>query len=184
MTTVVRDEPLEHPWSVPVTANEVPEGGRHFDLVADEHVRAAVARLAGLRELSRFTAHFDVTRFGRDGLHVVGHVSATLGQVCVVTLEPMEGELQEPVDLTFLPQAMAAGAADHGGEVEVSADDAPEPLVNGLVDLGALATEFLILGINPYPRKADAQFEPPAAGDDAGNPFAALAALRKGDGQQ
>jgi hypothetical protein len=102
----------------------------------------------------------------------------------VVTLEPIEDELEEPVDLTFLPQAMAAGVADDGGEVEVTADDAPEPLIDGVVDLGALATEFLILGINPYPRKLDTEFEPPAAGDDAGHPFAALAALKKGDGQR
>jgi hypothetical protein len=184
MTTSVREEPLDRPWSVPVAANEVPDGGRHFDLVADEHVRAAVAKLAGLRALPWLAAHFDVTRFGRDGLHVVGRVSATVGQVCVVTLEPIEDELEEPVDLTFLPQAMAAGVADDGGEVEVTADDAPEPLIDGIVDLGALATEFLILGINPYPRKPDTEFEPPAAGDDAGHPFAALAALKKGDGQR
>ena len=29
----------------------------------------------------------------------------------------------------------------------------PEPLIGGIVDLGALATEFLILGLDPYPRK-------------------------------
>ena len=184
MTTALREQPLDRPWSVPVAANEVPDAGRHFDLVADEHVRAAVAKLAGLRALPRLAASFDVTRYGRDGLHVVGHVSATVGQVCVVTLEPMEDEFEEPVDLMFSPQATAARVEDDGGEVEVTAEDAPEPLVDGVVDLGALATEFLILGINPYPRKPDAEFEPPPAGDDAGHPFAALAALKKGDGRR
>ena len=53
-----------------------------------------------------------------------------------------------------------------------------EELVDGAIDLGAIAIEFLILGIDPYPRKADAVFEAPAAGDDpAAHPFAALAAL-------
>jgi uncharacterized metal-binding protein YceD (DUF177 family) len=180
MTTAVREHSHDRPWSVPVAANEVPDAGRHFELIADEHVRAAVAKLAGLRALPRLTASFDVSRYGRDGLRVIGHVSATVGQVCVVTLEPMEEELEEPVDLMFSPQRAAVRAE----EVEVTVEDAPEPLVDGVVDLGAIATEFLILGINPYPRKPDAEFQPPATGDDAGHPFAALAALKKGDGQR
>jgi hypothetical protein len=58
---------------------------------------------------------------------------------------------------------------------------APEPLVRDTVDLGGIATEFLVLGIDPYPRKPEAAFEPPPAEDaPAANPFAALAALKKG----
>ena len=57
---------------------------------------------------------------------------------------------------------------------KVAADDAPEPLVDGTVDLGAIATEFLILGIDPYPRKPGAVFEAPPAGDGSAHPFAAL----------
>jgi hypothetical protein len=109
-------------------------------------------------------------------LHVVGRVSATVGQTCVVTLEPLENEIDESIDLIFAP----AAAAPPGEEVEVSVADAPEPLVGGVVDLGAIATEFLILGLDPYPRKPDAIFQPPAGGDDTAHPFAALAALKKG----
>jgi hypothetical protein len=182
----VRERPPDRPWSVPVAANEVPETGRHFDLAADERVRAEVAELAGLRALPRLAASFDVTRYGRDGLHVVGRVSATVGQFCVVTLEPMEDELEEPIELTFWPQGTAAWAEDNGDgkEVEVTAEDAPEALIDGVVDLGALAIEFLVLGVNPYPRKPDAEFKPHPAGDDAGHPFAALAALKKGVGRR
>ena len=43
-----------------------------------------------------------------------------------------------------------------------------------------LATEFLILGIDPYPRKPGVAFDAPKPQSDAaGNPFAALAALQK-----
>ena len=48
-----------------------------------------------------------------------------------------------------------------------------------MVDLGALAIEFLILGIDPYPRKAGAQFAAPAVEDASEHPFAALEALKK-----
>jgi hypothetical protein len=57
--------------------------------------------------------------------------------------------------------------------------DAPEPLIGNSVDLGAIASEFLMLAIDPYPRKSGVAFEPPAKEVDTGGPFAALAALKK-----
>jgi hypothetical protein len=44
--------------------------------------------------------------------------------------------------------------------------------------------EFLILGIDPYPRKPDAVFDAPVVGDPKSHPFAALAALKKGGGPE
>jgi cytochrome b pre-mRNA-processing protein 3 len=163
------------PWHVPVAVEEVPETGQHLDLAADAVVRAAVANVAGLRDLPRFEANFDVTRRGT-GLHVVGSISATVGQNCVVTLEPLTNEVEETIDLIFEPvQRLAASAeSEHG----VQWDD-PEPLVGGVVDLGALATEFLILGLDPYPRKPGAVFEPPQDVSRDQGPFAALGRLAK-----
>jgi uncharacterized metal-binding protein YceD (DUF177 family) len=126
----------------------------------------------------RVEANFDVMRHGRDGLHVRGRVSATVRQTCVVTLEPVENEIDEPVDLTFMPRQDGGDA--HGREEELGPRDPPEALVNGTVDLGAIAAEFLILGIDPYPRKAGAVFASPPTGDTSDHPFAALAALKKG----
>jgi uncharacterized metal-binding protein YceD (DUF177 family) len=167
-------------WSVPVALGDVPAGGRHFDLVPDERRREAIARVAGLTALPRFDASFDVMPHGRSGLHVVGRVSATIGQICVVTLEPIENEIDESVDLVFAPVDAAPLPADGiGGELEIPYDDGPEPLVDGMIDLGAIAIEFLILAIDPYPRKPDAVFQAPAAGDDSAHPFAVLAALKK-----
>jgi hypothetical protein len=169
------------PWQVPVTVEDVPETGQHFDLVADEGVRAAVARVAGLRELPRLQASFDVTQRGSGGLHVAGSVSATVGQNCVVTLEPLANEVEEAINLLFVPQQ--APAPTEEGEPARPRNvklDGPEPLIGGVVDLGALATEFLILGLDPYPRKPDAVFEVrPDEKPDEG-PFAVLAKLAKG----
>jgi Large ribosomal RNA subunit accumulation protein YceD len=174
------------PWRVPVVQADVPQAGLHFDLVADEGVRAAVAELAGVAALPRLDASFDVSLHGRGGLHVSGRVSATVGQICSVTLEPIENEVSEGVDLVFVPAAAEWGDRDEGREVQVSLEDAQEPLINGTVDLGALATEFLILGIDPYPRKSGSVFQAPAHGEDAARPFSVLAALKergRGGGQ-
>ena len=166
------------PWHFPVAVEDVPELGEHFDLTADSQVRAAIAKAAGLRDLTRLEANFDVNR-QRGGLRVIGRIAATVGQTCVVTLEPVANEVAEDVDLLFAPQASVAESGGAAIRPEGSKYDV-EPLISEVVDLGAVATEFLVLGLDPYPRKPGAVFESPeetAAGD---GPFSALAALQKG----
>jgi hypothetical protein len=171
------------PWQVPVAVADVAETGAHFNLVADAATRAGVARIAGLRELPRFEANFDVTRQGAGGLRVAGRVSATVGQTCVVTLEPIANEVDETINLVFVQQLDAEPRPAEGSaeaEPREAKWDEPEPLIDGTVDLGALATEFLLLGLDPYPRKPGAIFQPPADAKPHAGPFAALAKLRKG----
>lgn len=164
-------------WSFPVAVADVPETGRHIDIVADGGARQAIAKAAGLAALPRLEAGFDLMRHGADGLRVAGRVQAAVVQNCVVTLDPIESAVDEAVDLLFLPEAPTAPDVAELDAVE--ADDPPETLQDGMVDLGAVATEFLLLGIDPYPRKSAAVFEAPPAGDPASSPFAALAALKK-----
>jgi uncharacterized metal-binding protein YceD (DUF177 family) len=168
------DQKTPVPWSAPIRIEDVPDTGRRVVLSADAHVREAVARLANLSGVPRLEATFDLVKQGADGLHVSGEVSATVGQTCVVTLEPIENEVREPVDLAFAPDVTAI-SPEEGGEAE----EPPEPLVDGTVDLGAIATEFLILGIDPYPRKPGAVFVAPPVAESEEHPFAALAALKK-----
>jgi len=163
-------------WSVLVRLDDIPESGLRLDLSPDSAIRPALARAAGVDEVARLHASFDLMRQGRDGLRVTGHVSATVRQICVVTLEPVENEVEEPVDLVFVP---GGGGETAAREEEITARDLPEPLVNGTVDLGAIATEFLVLGIDPYPRKAGAVFTAPETMEATEHPFAALAALKK-----
>ena len=170
----------ESPWSVAVRLDEIGETGRHFDLEANAATRAALAKPAGVDAVERLTAVFDLTRRGRDGLRVTGRVSGTVQQTCIVTLEPVANEIDEAVDVEFVPARENADSGEAEMVLTQSAEER-EPLIDGTVDLGALATEFLILGVDPYPRKPGAAFElPKGASDDAGHPFAALAALKKG----
>jgi hypothetical protein len=185
------------PWHVPAAIEDIAETGQHFDLVADQDIRAAVTRVASLRDLPRFAAAFDVTRYGASGLRVTGRVSATVGQTCVVTLEPLANEVEEDVDLLFAPppptveRTATEAAKETARQKEFSTPpekpqrswDGPEPLVGGVIDLGALAIEFLILGLDPYPRKPGAVFQPPQDVKPDSSPFAALAGLKGRDGR-
>ncbi len=171
----------ERPWSVAVRLDEVGETGRHVELDASEETRAALAEPAGVDAVERLHATFDLARRGREGLRVSGRVNGTVRQSCVVTLEPVLNEIDETIDVDFVPAREDVGAGHAGDEIVLTpSSNERETLLDGTVDLGALATEFLILGVDPYPRKAGASFEvPKPASDPAGHPFAALAELKK-----
>ena len=170
-------ENTQNRWSVPVAVDNIPETGLHIEAEAPAEVRAQLVKLANLRDLPHLSAVFDLTRRG-GGVHVAGQVKARVGQTCVVTLEPLENDLDEPINVLFAPRLEVA-AKDDGADRTAGDEEPPEPLIEGKVDLGAVATEFLLLGIDPYPRKAGAEFVAVKTADDSARPFAALEALKK-----
>jgi len=170
------------PWRVPIAVAQIPDTGLHRDLEADQATRNAVADVGGLREVLSVQASFDVTPKRGGRFHVSGHVRARIGQTCVVTLEEIESEIDEPIDLIFAPPDQIPRMADLVDEAEESGEDTPdppEPIENGIIDLGRLATDALYLGVDPYPRKPDVVFEPLVeVPDPEDHPFAALKALK------
>jgi uncharacterized metal-binding protein YceD (DUF177 family) len=170
------------PWRVPIAVAQIPDTGLHRDLEADQATRNAVADVGGLREVLSVQASIDVTPKRGGRFHVTGHVRARIGQTCVVTLEEIESEIDEPIDLIFAPPDQIPQMADLVDEAEESGEDTPdppEPIENGIIDLGRLATDALYLGVDPYPRKPDVVFEPLLeVPDPEDHPFAALKALK------
>jgi hypothetical protein len=170
------------PWSVPVAVAQIPDTGLHRDIEAGSATRAAMAELGGLREVLAASASLDVTPRGGGRFQVEGRVRARIGQTCVVTLDPIENEIDEAIDLIFAPPEQIpelSDLIDDAAESSEEIPDPPEPIENGFIDLGRLATDALFLGVDPYPRRPDAVFEPPAvAADPEDHPFAALKALQ------
>ena len=173
-----------NPWSVPIAVAQIPDTGLHRDLDTSPTERKALADLGGLRDILSANASLDVTPMREGRVHVVGRVRARVGQNCVVTLDPIENDIDEAIDLIFAPPEQIPALADlvdEAAESDVEIPDPPEPIVGGMIDLGRLATDALFLGIDPYPRKPDAIFEPPAVPDDPeDHPFAALKAMKGG----
>jgi len=170
------------PWSVPVNVVQIPDTGLHRDLEADRAAREAMAEVGGLREVLSASASLDVTPKNGGRFHVTGHVRARIGQTCVVTMDPIENEIDEPIDLVFAPPEQIPDLSelvDEATESVKEIPDPPEPIIRGVIDLGRLATDALFLAVDPYPRRPDAVFEPPVeATDPNDHPFAALKALQ------
>jgi hypothetical protein len=170
------------PWSVPIAVEQIPDTGLHRDIEASAAAREAMAELGGLREILSASASLDVTPRSGGRVHVEGWIRARIGQTCVVTLDPIESDIDEPIDLIFAPPEQIpemAALVDEAAESAVEIPDPPEPIVNGVIDLGRLATDALFLGVDPYPRKPDAVFEVPVVPPEPeDHPFAALKALQ------
>lgn len=172
------------PWRAPVTVAHIPDTGLHRELEASAAERQAMADLAGVREILSAQASFDVVPKSGGRVQVTGHVRARVGQTCVVTLDPMESEIDEEVDLIFAPEAEVRRLADlieegQDGEEPPKVADPPEAIVNGIIDLGRIATDALFLAIDPYPRKQGVVFEAEVTAlDPEDHPFAALKALQ------
>jgi uncharacterized protein len=176
------DRPVSsNPWSVPIMTRQIPDTGLHRAIEANANERAAISALGDLRGVGEAKASFDLKPFSDGRVQVTGRVRARVTQTCVVTLEPVDNQIDEDVDLIFLPPEQIrelADSIDENGEPDPG--DPPEAIERGMIDLGRVATDALFLGLDPYPRKPDAVFEPPVDGDDADlHPFAALKALQQ-----
>jgi hypothetical protein len=103
MTARDRPDPIANPWSARVVVAQIPEAGLHRDIEADEAARMALAKIANVRDIESARASFDLTPGRDDSVHVRGRVSARVGQTCVVSLDPIENDIAEDVDLLFVP---------------------------------------------------------------------------------
>lgn len=167
------------PFSYPVRVVDLPPHGFDLTLSPDAGTRAALARHAGLLAVEELNASLHFAPEGREGVHLTGRLRATVRQTCGVTLEPFDAPLDEAIDVHFAPAGSyvpAPVAADEEDET-----DPPDEIVDGSIDAGALVSEFLALGVDPYPRKPGAVFEPPAEDPAAASPFSALSRLKDGN---
>lgn len=185
----------DSPLSRPLAVAQTPAEGLDMTISANARERAALAAAIGVPALDRLEARLKIARLGPDGLTVRGEVTAELRQICVVTLEEFEARVVEPIEARFAPPKQPAtpsakdarrARADRRTDapeqpIDALDDDPPDPLIGGVVDLGALVCEFLALGLDPYPRKPGARFAEPAPveADAEVSPFAKLRSAPK-----
>lgn len=159
-------------YSYRVKSSQVSSGGLEIATEADEVQRAAIAERLKIDGVVSFRIEASVRPWRRQGLQVAGTVFATVEQRCVVTMDPLTNDIEEPFEARFEPPVKVRRAA---AETEISfdpldSDDPPEPMIDGAADIGAVAVEFLALAVDPYPRRAGVALEqelPPEDEDPA-----------------
>lgn len=189
------------PFSRPLDVHTVPEAGLDLAIEASPEERAAVAAEIGLVALGALSARFHIERRAGGRLAVDGLAEAGITQTCVVSLEPFESIVERELELAFAPQANSVEAPEPrtrsrrreqpGREPEPirplvvpgsdDQEDPPDPIVDGRIDLGAVAVEFLTLSLDPYPRKPGVHFTDVVIGEKEEakpSPFAALQRLK------
>ena len=153
--------------------------GDRLDIMADDEERAAIADRLGLLSLERLEAHAVLARDG-EKIAATGRSKASLEQACVATGEPCPAHIDEPFELSFVPEPKAGGSDE---EVELGESDLDTVFHDGsAIDLGGAITDTLALALDPYPRSAGADAALKEAGvmtEDEASPFAALAALKE-----
>ncbi|RRI00950.1 DUF177 domain-containing protein [Mesorhizobium tamadayense] len=158
----------QSPVSFLANVARLPQKGLPVVVEADARQRAALAAEHDLLSVESYRAELHVASWKRNGVKVSGRVEADITQACIVTLDPVAAHIDEPVEALFLPEHSKLGREgfEGGGEIVLDADgpDSPETFSGDTIDVGALAEQFFVLAIDPYPRKPGASIE--AAGDD------------------
>jgi hypothetical protein len=161
-----------------IAVESIPDSGLETKLSASEAERGALAAQCGVAAVQSFEAGFLLRKSGAGGVKVSGALQALITQTCVVTLEPFAAEVHAEIDVNFAPPAEPGAVAQRlSAAAGLLDEDAPDPIIEGQIDLGALAAEYLILNLDLYPRKPGAVFDPipgPAGEREADSPFAVL----------
>lgn len=167
-------------FSRPIPIDRLSQQEKVFDVTAEAAEREALARRFGILGIDALSAQIRLRLLaGGKLVRLKGRFAADVVQACVVSLEPVPAHLEEDFELTY-----GAEAEEEGEEVviDLDAEEPPEPLHNGMVDIGEAAAEHLALALDPFPRAPGAVFESAAETLDEQsprNPFGALEALKK-----
>ena len=170
------------PFSRPLRIEEIPGGGLNDRIAANPQERAAIAGLLDLLSLDLLECAFELKRIGSRGVRLKGGLRGKLAQKCVVSLDPIDVDIDVLINIEFVSEREFARRRE-AEEAGLSDPDGPdiEPIPGDEIDLGQLAYECLATELEPYPRKEglDFRWEREGAGDEDGGPFAALKVLKE-----
>ncbi|MCH9807301.1 MAG: DUF177 domain-containing protein [Alphaproteobacteria bacterium] len=173
--------PVLSSWNTKV--HEIPRAGLSGQRQATAQERSAIADRLEIPDCISLSADYRIKNAGKGRFALTGTLTAQLRRTCVITLDPIIETVRERLDCVFLPP-------DKIPQLQIEEEEALtaqefEPIVSDTIDVGRIAFEVLSAGLNPFPRKPDAQMETPpqkpkdntAPEDGDQHPFAALAKL-------
>jgi uncharacterized metal-binding protein YceD (DUF177 family) len=178
-----RPQPVPEPeFSRPIETDQIGAEGLDLEIAAEPREREALARRFGLVDIGYLAVSATVKPISRRLFRVEGSFEAEVMQTCVVTLEPVPARLVQSFSASFGEGGPGLPALLTG----LDEDEQPEPIVDGVIDIGETVAQYLALALDPYPRKPGASV-PEEYGQPEGQrdskPFAGLGSLKPSRGR-
>ncbi len=177
-------------FSRPVEIDKIGKGGLTEDIIAEPEELAALAERMKLPAIRELKAHLELAPWKKGRIRVRGRFSAVIDQECVRTLDVFTSEIGESVERIYIkPEFVTAGEMKESSDFDADAPDAPDVIVDDVIDIGELVAESLALALDPWPKKPGTTYvdyhsgeeTEEKEGDGRRSPFAALEKLRKGN---
>ncbi len=139
-----------------VDVSRLPQKGRLVKFHASEQELLALSKHFSLVAIDFLDSELLLKRWRRNGVVVRGVVSAKITQRCVVSLEPVDQEIEEDIDILFVEEnsPFARPQIDTNGELvlDPEGNDLPEIFYNDIIRIDEVILEALALAIEPHPR--------------------------------
>lgn len=172
-----------------INVQNLPPADEWLVLPVKDNALEIIASECGLTACRSLEARFRAKRYRKHGVTLTGRFTVSIEQECVVTLEPVFTDLQEEFQRRFLPERDLSATLPEiiDGEMvfDPEAEDLPDLLEGGQINLWEVLIEEMILAIDPFPRSEQA-VETTLPGNETGsedesepthNPFSELKSL-------
>lgn len=177
----------EQAFELQINVRTLPKKGQMVLHTASEAECQRIADQFELISVELFKGECLLAPWKRDGVKLSGVVKVDFTQPCSITMEPLKVQMEEPVEMIFVPDGSKLSRPRTNDEGEIifdpEGDDLPETFVGDSIDVASVWLEFMALGIDPFARKEGAVFHSEEDGNpDAislDSPFAALSGLKK-----
>lgn len=171
MSDKQKEQLTEQEWSHFYDVEDLESKPERLTIEASEEELEDVSRRLQIIGIKNASAKLVLKREqGGRVIHVSGELTALVIQECVISAEPIETTIVEPVEGWFADKdktvsfvaAKRDREADKSNNLEVELMEEredPEAVLNGAIDLGELVTQHISLALPPYPHKEGMIFE-------------------------
>jgi len=176
-----------------IAVESVGEGGIALTVEADAAERSRLAERFGLVAIDGLTGEVRVTSQENGAIfRLDGRFTADVRQSCVVTLEELTVHVEESFERLYSARAQPEDET-LDPYFDRDAEEPPDPVIDGQIDVGEAIAEELALSLDPFPRKPGISFTDYSSGPGgaggaasrgsanrgaAAGPFAALRRLK------
>ncbi len=171
-------------FSHPISVDKLNQKEIFFKISADKIERQALAERLRVLSVNSLSAEVRIKpESKRCTVLVDAELTAQVTQTCVVTLDPIENDVCTTAKVRFINDARLS--QDDDVEIWAEDEDPPDPIIDGVIDIGEFVVEQFSLALDPFPRRPDVEFESPKDAEKSNNdtakkshPFAALEKLK------